>query len=164
MDSQPLDIDLTGDVLIEWTAPEHEHYEKTADWYWWSGIIALIFLGIAISQASFLFAILIIISWITVVIHAARPARDIRHAVTERGLVIDNKLYFWKDLNSFWIFYEPPLRKEIILESKKAIMPRMRIQMGESGPMEIREHMLRFLHEREQEDSLIEMLARLARF
>ncbi len=164
MDPRPLNTDLTGTVLIEWEAPEHEHYEKSADWYWWSALIAVALLITAITQASFLFAVLVVIGWITIVIHAARVPRDIRHAITERGLVIDNKLYFWKDLNGFWIFYEPPLRKEIILESKKALMPRMRVQMGESSPMEVREHMIRFLHEREQEDSLIEMLARLARF
>jgi hypothetical protein len=164
MDPRPLDSDLTGTVFVEWTAPEHEHYEKNADWYWWSALVAVALFATAIWQDSFLFAVIIVIGWIAIVIHAARVPRDIRHAVTERGLVVDNRLYFWKDLGSFWIFYEPPLRKEIILESKKAIMPRMRIQIGESNPTEVREQMMRFLREREQDDSLIEMLARLARF
>lgn len=164
MDPRPLDNDLTGSVFVEWHAPEHEHFEKTADWYWWSGLLALILLGIAIWQSSFLFAVLVVIGWIALAVNAAHIPRDIRLAVAERGLVIDNKLYFWKDLDSFWVFYEPPLRKEIIVQSKKAIMPRIRIQIGDSNPTLVREQMVRFLREREQDDSLMEMLARLARF
>ena len=164
MESRHLDTDLTGAILVEWQAPEHEHYEKTADWYWWSLLVALVLFVYAVRQPSVLFAILIVISWIAIVIHAARTHRSIRLAISERGLIIHNKLFFWKDLKSFWIFYEPPLRKEIVLESKKTIMPRMRIQIGDSDPMLIREHMMRFVHEQEQADSLIEMLSRLARF
>src|SRR3989344_8695212 len=93
----------TGKILLSWTAPEYEYYEKTTDWYWWVSLFAIILFVAAIWQKSFLFSVLVLIGWVTIILYAARKPLLIEFAISERGVLIGNKLYFWQDLKSFWI-------------------------------------------------------------
>ncbi len=154
----------TGKVLMAWLGLEYEYHEKGTDWYWWVGLLAIIFFGIAVWQHSFLFAFLVLLGWFTVVLYAIRPPQAVSFAITERGIMIGNKLYFWHDLKSFWIFYDPPLRKELSVISKKTFVPPLRIPLDEEDPVEIRAIIRKFIPEIEEEESLIDNLARLAKF
>lgn len=155
---------VTGKTLLEWEAHEYFHHDHSTDWYWWTGLAALILLGLAIWQKSFLFGVLVLIGWFTVVLYAARPPRTLKFALAERGVLIENTLYPWQNLKSFWIFYNPPLHKDLALESKKAFMPRIKIALGKMDPSKVREIIIKFLPEVEQEESLIDNLSHLARF
>ena len=155
---------VTGKTLLEWEAPEYFHHNRGTDWYWWVGLTAIILLGLAIWQKSFLFGVLVLIGWFTVVLYAVRPPRTLKFALTERGVLIENKLYLWHDLKSFWVFYNPPLHKDLSLESKKALMPYIKIPLGPANPAEIRALAKKFLPEVEQEESLIDNLSHLAKF
>ena len=154
----------TGKILVSWETPEYEYHEKSTDWYWWVGLFAVILLGIAIWQGSFLFGVLILLGWFTTVLYAMRPPRIVHCAIAERGILVDNKLYFWHDLRSFWIFYNPPVRKDLVITSKRSVMPPLNIHLSEEDPIKIREIVVKFLPEIEQEESLIDALARFARF
>jgi len=87
-----------------------------------------------------------------------------KFALTERGVLIEKTLYPWQNLQSFWIFYNPPLHKDLALESKKAFMPRIKIALGKTDPSQVRDIVKKFLPEVEQEESLIDNLSHLARF
>src|SRR3989344_4214130 len=137
----------TGRILHSWTAPEYEYYEKTTDWYWWVSLFAIILFVTAIWQKSFLFGVLVLIGWITIIIYAVRKPLLIKYALAERGVLVGNKLYFWQDLKSFWIFYNPPLRKDLVITSKRSVMPPLNIHVGNEDPLKIRELMLRFIPE-----------------
>jgi len=158
------DQNITGKILKEWEAPEYAHYEKSADWYWWTGLLAILMLVAAFWQGSFLFGVLVLVGWFTVVIYAARPPRLVRFALTERGVLAADKLYLWQDLKSFWVFYKPPLHNEISIESKKTLMPYIKIPLGEEDPTKLRDTIKKFLPEEEQEESLIDNITHLARF
>ncbi|MEK9175538.1 MAG: hypothetical protein AAB795_03010 [Patescibacteria group bacterium] len=165
-DNQKLDSSQykTGKILLSWIAPEYEYYEKTTDWYWWVSLFAIILFVTAIWQKSFLFSVLVLIGWITIILYAARKPLLVKCALAERGVIVGDKLYFWQDLKSFWIFYNPPVRKDLVITSKRSIMPPLNIHLGSEDPMKIRELMIKFIPEIEQDESLIDSLARLARF
>ena len=159
-----VDETKSGKTILSWMAPEYEYYEKSTDWYWWVGLFAVVLLVFAIWQKSFLFSVLVLLGWFTIVLYAVRPLHMVTFAITERGIVIENKLYFWQDLKSFWIFYNPPLRKDLTITSRRSAMPPMSLHLGDQDPTKVRAIMLKFIPEIEQEESLIDSLARLARF
>jgi len=106
----------------------------------------------------------VLVGWFTVVLYAVRPPRTLKFHLTERGVLIEKTLYPWQSLKSFWVFYNPPLHKDLSLESKKAFMPYIKIPLGKTEPVKVREIVIKFLPEIEQEESLIDNLSHLARF
>lgn len=157
-------LSVAGEIILAWEAPEYFHHQKNTDWYWWVGLFAVVLLGFAVWQRSFLFGALILIGWFTIVLYAARAPRVIGIAVTERGIAVENKLYLWHELKSFWIFYNPPLVKEISLESKRGAIPYIKLPLGDENPTKVRETVAKFIPEVEQPESLIDNLSHLARF
>ena len=157
-------VRAAGKKLITWKAPEYHHYEKTNDWFWWAGLLAIILLGFATWQGSFLFGILILISWFVIVLYAVRKPDEIDFALSENGILIDNKLYSWQSLKSFWIFHNPPFPTEVSFESKKTLMPYIRVPLGDKNLDEVKTLLKKHLREVEQEESIIDHLAHLARF
>ena len=116
----------TGNMLFSWEAPEYFHHERTVDWYWWVGLCAVLLLGFAVWQRSFLFGVLIFLGWFTSILYAIRAPRIIRFILTDRGLIVENpeskelgKMYPWRELESFWVFYKPPVHEELSIKSKK---------------------------------------------
>ena len=47
---------------IEWQAPEYKHEEKSMDFLWAIGLIALVMCGFAVWKANYVFAIFLLIS------------------------------------------------------------------------------------------------------
>ena len=81
-----------------------------------------------------------------------------------KGLKIDENIYAFDHLKSFWIFYDPPEIKFLSIESKKIFMPRIIIPIADENPNKIREFLLKYLPEIEQRESLIDILARRLRY
>ena len=160
----------TGKELLSWETPEYFHYERTNDWYWWTGLVAIVLFGFALWQSSFLFAILILVSWFTVVLYAIRPPQIITCKLMEKGIMVKNahsetsKMYPWAELKSFWIFYRPPVQAELSIISKKAIMTHIKIPFGEADPDKIKNIVKQYLTEEQQKESLIDNLSHLAKF
>lgn len=151
-------------TLVEWEAEEYEHHEKPKEWYWAVGIVALGFLVLAVILKNFLFAILVILAWFTLIMYAARRPKTLHFAVTSRGIKVADWIYPYQNLEHFWINYDPPHVRQLYLISKKTFSPLISIPLGHADPNEIREHLLKFLEEKEIEESLFDVIARFFRF
>ena len=149
---------------IEWTAPEFTQYSKSQSWF---NISALIAFGLVVWAAltkNILLIIIIVLGYFSVVAFGLKQPRKIHLAITSKGIMIDNLLYTYNNLKSFWIFYSPPEIKELSLRSKKMTMPFIKIPLGEQNPVEVRKILLKYLPEKKQEESIIDNLARSLRF
>lgn len=149
---------------LKWNAPEFFYFKKTEIWFIVSGLIALILFVSALWTRNILFALLIFLGYFSVTIYAIKKPRDITVNIDSRGIKINNTLYPYDNLKSFWIFYEPPTLKEISLLSKKTIMPHIKIPIGEQDPGEIRGILIQYLSEKKQEESLIDNVSRQLKF
>ena len=149
---------------ISWQAPEYQFREKGHDWYWALGVLTVGFFAVSIVLHNFLFAIIIALGGFAVVIYSGKRPDFTKFAVNHRGVKIKDTLYPYANLKSFWIEYDPPYRKELIIESKKVMMPYIVIQLGNADPVRIRENLLKFLREVRYEESLITTLARVLKF
>jgi hypothetical protein len=149
---------------LKWTAPEFEHYQKSKSWFAITGVIAgLLFLW-ALFTKNILFALLIGLSYFSITTYGLKKPREIRLAITPKGVKVNQVLYKFENLKSFWIFYDPPEIKELSLRSKKTIMPYIKIPLGEQNPVEVRKVLIKYLPERKHKESVIDNLARQFKF
>lgn len=147
-------------VLLEWQALEFEHDAEKKRLLLILGFVLAIG-GVAILFVkNFLFSLLLFIAGGLVASHAFRTPRPIRCAITTSGIKIGERLYLFEDLKSFWISYDPPLFRELIVESQKTMMPIIRAPLGDLDPLRPREILLRFLKEQRYEESLIDIVSK----
>lgn len=149
---------------FEWSAPEFVQYSKNKSWFIIVGLITAGLFLWALLIKNLLFALLIGLSFFSLVTFALKKPREIRLAITSKGIKIDKTLYSFDNLKSFWIFYEPPEVKELSLRSKKTIMPYIKISLAEQNPAEVRKFLIKYLPERKHKESLIDNLARQLKF
>ena len=155
---------FTEDIFFSWQAPEYDHSSKSIDWYWVMGIAAAVLFTTAILLKNFLFAIIVILGTFSVILFSARKPRIINFSFTPRGVQIEKKIFFYEDLESFWVHYDPPHRKEIGFISKKTFMPRFVLPLGETDPNEARKHLIKFLKEERHEENLSETISKYLGF
>jgi hypothetical protein len=149
---------------IEWEAPEYEFHEKSPDWFWTLGIITLALFLSAVLLHSFLFGFLILLAGFSLALFGARKPNIVSLKVNAQGIHIGNRIYPYENLKCFWVDYEPPYKKEIIIESKKTFMPHLTIMIGDADPVKIRNYLLKFLKEEKIEEPLTSTIARVLRF
>ncbi len=116
---------MTDDVRsVYWEAPEHNHIEKTSDWYWILGIVAIAgsVTSIIISN-NVLFSIVILLGAMTMVITAHRQPHIIPFEVSTRGIRIRQTLYPYSTLESFFLDEDAPSGPQLLVKSKKLFAP-----------------------------------------
>jgi hypothetical protein len=143
--------------LIEWDTPEHVHTEKDNDWYWAVGIITFTAAALALILGNVIFGILIIVGVFALVVHASRKPNIIHIVINDRGIVIDDTLYPFLTLESFWIdAHEHP--RKILLKSTKVFMPYINVYIDEVDPEHVREILLNYIAETEHHEPLTQKL------
>lgn len=149
---------------LSWQAPEYVYIKKSPDWYWAVGIMSIGFFVVAVIFQNFLFGAFMLLGGFTVALYGARPPRIVTFTLSVEGIRIENRVYPYESLKSFWIFYRPPDIKELSIESQKMIMPQIKIPLGEANPAEVRAYLQQFMPERQQEESLIDTAMRFLKF
>ena len=116
---------------ISWQGYEHTHHEKSSVWFWALGIVALSSAVVAIVFENILFALLILIGAFTVALLAAKTPHLIHFEINRRGIAIDDLLYPFSTLESFWIDEDEHEHHTLILKSQRVIMPYIIIPLDE---------------------------------
>ena len=161
----------TAPTKLEWVAPEFIKYKRDKSWFILPGLAASALVVIAIILKNFLFTVGIIIAAFVVYIYAVKEPRKIKFSISGKGIQIDNRIFPFEDLRSFWIFYRPaspaggpPEIKELSVRSKKMFIPYIKLPLGNQNPAEIRKLLLRFIPERKHNESVVDTWARRLRF
>ncbi|MFA5126895.1 MAG: hypothetical protein WC465_02750 [Patescibacteria group bacterium] len=154
-----------GEIYAAWEFPEHIKYERGSKWYLTTGIIllALVFLSIyglnftmfhLAGQAftlSFdrnpLFVILLVLFIIVYLYIERKDINNIQIMITEDGVVLNDKLIEYKDLDNFYIIYYPPQIKNLYLRPKNLLRPMIIIPLENESPVIIRQALLHYLTE-----------------
>ena len=149
---------------IKWSAPEYEFHEKNSEWYWALGIITAALVLTAVILRNFLFAILVVLAGFSVGLYGTRRPRVIIHEINSGGVSLGNRNFNYEHIDHFWINYNPPAKKELILESKKTFSTHTVILLGNADPEQIRRYLLQYLKEKKIEESLVAVIARVLKF
>jgi len=105
-------------------------------------------------------AIFLILSSTVLILYSNKKPTTSKVVVNQAGVTIDDTVYYYRDLKSFWLDYTPNGPKELSLESKKWYMPYVKISIENQNPVAIRSLMINFVTEREHEKSLVDLISR----
>jgi hypothetical protein len=144
---------------IEWGAHEHEHQEKTPDWYWALGLVALVgFIG-SLLLGNVLLAIVILLGGLVMGLYATLHPHYAEFALTHRGVIIEEKLYPYQTLDSFWIDDIVPEKPKLLIKSQKIMMPLMVLPIPDDiDPEIIHRYLLQYLQEEENNEPIAHRL------
>jgi len=122
---------------ITWEAPEHVHIEKTTDWFWVVGLLAIAGAAAAFIFGNILFGLVIIFGAIALVAHALRDPAILPFAVTARGVRVDGELYPYTTLAGYAIDEENRHGPQLLLRNRRAFAPLLIIPVPEDYVDEI---------------------------
>jgi hypothetical protein len=151
---------------IKWQALEHIKVERSEDWFWIIGIIAVGGAVLAVYFSNILFALLILIGTFTIFLQAHTEPKIQKYELNRRGVVIGSQLYPYSTLESYYVIDEDGWdRDRLLLKSKKTFMPLLILPLGEdTTPEEVSEFLIEYLDEEHLEESSIEKIAILLGF
>ena len=104
---------------ITWEAPEHHHIEKSGDWFWVLGIIALSGALAAFFFGNFLLAVLILVGAFAMALIAVNKPQIIAFSVSTRAVRVGEKIYPYSTLESYFIDEENSTGPQLLLKSKR---------------------------------------------
>lgn len=150
---------------IMWVAPEYEHHNHGADWYWAMGIITVSLAIAFVIVDNLLLSIIILLGMGTLLYYAKRGPRIIEFKISKSGILADKTLYSWKSLNSFFILEKEEGTKDyhepkIMLISKKPFMTHIIIPINEYILEEVHATLAHMLPEVPHTEPLAERVAR----
>ena len=147
---------MAEDSGIQWSIDTHTHTERTIDWYWGLGLIALAAAVLSVVLGNPLLAVIIFLAAGSLGILVHRGPREHTVGLNPRGVSMDGTLYRWDSVVSFWIEGThgplPAGRQAHLLISTQGILhPQLVISLGDPGRAQnVRAYIKRFAKEEEQ--------------
>ena len=141
-----------------WEAPEHHHEEKSGDWYWALGIIAIAAAAVAVIFSDVLFAVVILLAASTMIVVAHRKPKMMDFAVMTRGIRVGNELYPYSTLESYYIDEENLSGPQLLVKSQKLFMPLLILPIPEEHVDDIEDLISARLPEEHLEEPLAHKL------
>jgi len=145
---------------IAWQSLEHTHNgDKTGDWFWGLGIVAIGAIVLAFYFGNILFGIIIIIFSITSGLLAKRKPQLLDFEISRQGVRAGSLLYPFSNLESFWV-QDTEFDDVIIFRAKKGFQDFIIIPFDsmETDPELIRDYLLDYLDEEEMEEPFLQKL------
>ena len=135
-----------GKVFFNWSFREFEKHERKQGWYVWSGIAVGFLLLYSIVSQNYIFGLITIIATLTFAMFQ-RSDNQVDFSISEDGILVNNKFYEYRALQSFYIIYIPPAVKVLYIEPKSVLSPRIPVYLKDQDPVKIRKVLLEYLEE-----------------
>ncbi len=133
-------------VLLGWQAKEHEHLGQDIDWVWTIGIIGVAATTASLIIKNYLFALLIIFITIAVIIKGIKKPKIIDAKLTNIGIVLENELFPYENIKSFYIKNDPD-RSLLVIRTSALLSPVIQVPLEDIDPDDIREILAEYLPE-----------------
>ena len=137
---------------ISWEAHEYEHKEKSVDWFWALGIIALSVVVASVIKGNYVFALFIIVAASCLGYFSARKPEIIDIELSEKGFRIHRYLYEYKDLKAFFVEHTQTGPKLHIMTSR-VFFPIITLPLEDIDPDLVTAYLAQFLKEEEMHES-----------
>jgi hypothetical protein len=158
---EPDEQTTVNNVLIAWEGPEFETFSHDRRWYLTVVVILLLIVTYAVIVNSPIMAITFILIGVVGYIYLQKDPRQLTFAVTYQGILVGNELYEFDQIESFWIFYEPPHTYLLSITMKSGLIPYIHIPLHQVDPIALREALLQFVPEERRELTMVDTLERL---
>lgn len=154
-----------GKILASWSVSEYEKHERSLAWYIAAGVLGFALFVWAIFTFNYLFALIIVLFSAIVYLRATSDPNMVKFLITTKGVRIGRREYQYKDIDRFWIIYDPPDVKKLYLAFKRSLAPRVMVPLKNQNPVKIREILLDFLFEdlEKEDEPMSEVIGRFAK-
>ncbi len=143
-----------------WDGVEHEHLEKSVDWYWGLGIVIVTGIIIAIVSKNYLLAVLLFMGGLMLGFYANDKPAPVHVEISERGIKLNRDLYIYESIVSFWMYKDHKDREQLVIVTGRKVLPQRIISLpSEISHLEIRNYLLDFVEEKESKPTLIDTIA-----
>lgn len=152
-------------TIFEWQGKEYSFEEKSADWYWALGIIAIAGVVACILFNNVILALVITAGAISIALHAAKHPRIHRFTITDEGIGIDTNFYSYESMLHFSVleYADPTLPPSLSIKTKSLLVPHLLIPIVGHDPLEVYEYVLNHLDEGRHDQSIIDRLVDMMR-
>lgn len=133
--------------LASWKFKEYEPHNRSNAWYLWFGIGCALLLGIAIFTQNFLFVVIILLSALILFLQNWKQPDEIDFKITTGGIEIGPTKISMRQIDQFWIVYQPPFVKKLYFHFESPLKPSIGIPLENQNPVEIRELLLAYIPE-----------------
>ena len=142
-------------ATISWEGRPYAPTQKGVDWFWALGIVTIALFIAALLLGNTLLGLLILVAGGVSALTAAKPARVVTYTVSTRGIAIDDQLYPYSTLESFYIDEEDVLGPQLLVRSQKTFMPLLSIRLPADQVDEIEELIASKIPEEYLEESIL---------
>jgi len=154
-------VDHPDSVIAYWQGPEYEVLPKSKRWYTVMILAIAVIVLYAVWTNNHIVAILFLTIGAVGFLYIITPPRVMDFAITLEGIVAGNQLYPYDEIESFWIFYEPPHTRIISFRIDGHWFPYLHVPLHELDPVEVRAALLEHVIEQRQEHTVVDTMERL---
>jgi len=146
-----------------WETHAWDAHVRGSRWYLIMSSVAVVLVVYAVATSNFLFAFFILITAFVLVLAGHEEPHRMLTQIGPNGVVVDGRLFEYKNIHKFAIVYHPPETKLLYLYTHNVLRPRVRIPLEDENPVEIRDYLAYHLEENLhlQEEHLSDILARI---
>ncbi|MEI7689055.1 MAG: hypothetical protein WCI91_02605 [Candidatus Nomurabacteria bacterium] len=137
---------------IEWSAPEYKHKEKSVDFIWTIGLVALVSCIVALWLKNYLFSVFIFISGACLILFSIRPPENVNFSIENEGLTLGKDKYDWKKIKFFNVKKEKG-EALLLIEIDKYLLPVYTIPLPLDKADQVKSSLLKILQTKELEES-----------
>lgn len=136
-----------GKIWASWEFPEFIQHSRSRTWYTIAIILLIGMLIYAYFSKNLLFAIILILFTIIYFVIERRGPVVVQIAITEDGILINDKFIEYSELADFYIIYYPPDIKNLYFQPRNRFKERIAIPLEDQNPVEIRRALIKYLAE-----------------
>lgn len=147
--------------VIQWSAPEFQHYERGPLWFTIGGALVLVLVLYGIWSGSWTESIVfLLLASVYYLTHHEKP-RQIDVILSEMGVKVGDKTYPFSAIKTFWILYHPPHVKKIGFRPVENWAHDVTISIEDQNPVELRNFLVTQIPEWEgKQETFTELLTR----
>ncbi|HRH55355.1 MAG TPA: hypothetical protein PK609_00625 [Candidatus Paceibacterota bacterium] len=152
-------------VFFEWDAEGYVFEEKSGDWFWALGIIAVAGAVASVLFGNIILALVVLVAAGTLALSAMKRPRVHRFRITDEGVMIDENLYEYESILSFSVleYIDPNLPPALSLRTSKILAPHLIIPITDYDPLEIYEFFAEHTEDGKHELSVVDRIIDLLR-
>jgi hypothetical protein len=128
-------------TVVRWSAYEHDHIERSSDWYWALGVVAACALLTSILFGDILFGLLILLAATILALLARTPPALMHFELSDRGVRVNDTLHRYGEIISFWVEDERDDRPLLLVDTTKFLSPNLVIPIEHVDPDLVRAYL-----------------------
>ncbi len=149
---------MSNNHVFEWEGKEHEFDNKPQEWYWALGIIAAASITASIMFDNYLLALVLLTAAFAIGLQAAKEPSVHSFKLSEKGLMIDHRIYPFDLIHSFSVleYIDETKAPSLSIKTKSLLAPHFLIPLNDVDADKVYAFLFAYIDEGEHEETFID--------